>query len=94
MAFIRSERGRRIFEQARERGHLAAEPFAVEDLKTIQFSQYQRKIHAGVRIAALKLLGDRLLDLSGFNLLANLGQARLGSVVRNFWGTIRRRCAA
>lgn len=94
LAFIRSERGRRIFEQARDRGHLAAEPFAVEDLKTIQFSQYQRKIHAGVRIAALKLLGDRLLDFSGFNLLANLGKGRFGSVVRNFWGTIRRRSAA
>ena len=94
LAFIRSERGRKLFDLARERGYLVAEPFAVEDLKTIQFSQYQRKIHAGVRIAALKLLGDRLLDFSGFSLWANLGKTRIGSVVRNFWGTIRRRSAA
>lgn len=94
LAFIRSERGRKLFEAARAAGCVAAEPFAVEDLKTIQPSQYQRKIHAGVRIAALKLMGDRLLDFSGFCLLANLGKARLASVVRNFWGAVRRRRAA
>ena len=60
----------------------------------IQFSQVQRKIHAGVRLAALKLLGDRLLDFSGFCLLANVGQSRFVDVIRNFWGTLRRRRAA
>ena len=94
LAFVRSARGRELFAAARAAGYVVAEPFPVDDLPVIQFSQVQRKIHAGVRLAALKLLGDRLLDFSGFCLLANVGQSRFVDVIRNFWGTLRRRRAA
>ena len=94
LAFLRTMKGQCIFEDAEQHGYLKSEPYDVRELPVIQASQYQRKIHVGVRWLALKLLGDRLLKFSGFPMFSNLGQARVGSIIRNFWGTIRRRLAA
>ncbi len=89
-AFVRTETGRRIFEAARNGGYLGAEPYDVANLETIQRSQYQRKIHAGVRLLAVKLAGDRLLEFTGFAFFSNLVHARISNVVRNLGGTFQR----
>ena len=91
LLFVRTPRGAALFGQAVRQGSLVAEPFPVEDLKTIQPSQYQRRIHVGARLAALKLLGDRLLVFSGFRMLALLRLTRFRLAAWNFWGMVQRR---
>lgn len=91
LVFIRTSVGRKILEQAQGCGYLVVEEMDVNELKIIQSSQYDRKIFVGARILALKLLGDRLLDFSGFSLYSNLRKARKKSVLKNFMGTIKRR---
>lgn len=90
-AFIRNQVGRDIFEAAATNEYLKIDAFALEDLKVIQSSQYQRKIHVGIRIFALKILGDQLLKFTGFQFIKNLRRSNIRSIAKDFLGTLRRR---
>ena len=92
LAFVRSEIGREIFNDAIDKGYLTAESFDINDLKIIQPSQYNRKIYLGSRILAIKLLGDKLLKFSGFNLFSNLKNGSIRIIVGNFIGGLIRYC--
>jgi len=94
LAFIRTPVGQEIFNAAVKQGNLVVEHFNVNDLKVIQKSQYHRKQYVGIRVFALKVLGDHLLTFSGFKLTSNLRQTSIRKLVKEFLGTIRRRLSA
>jgi coenzyme F420 hydrogenase subunit beta len=91
LAFIRSEKGGIIFNEAETLGYLVSTPFDVKGLEIIQKSQYERKLYLGFRLIALRLTGDCLLDFSGFKLWSNLKKVQITRMFRNFFGTIYRR---
>jgi coenzyme F420 hydrogenase subunit beta len=94
LVFVRTDRGREVFRAAERMGYLATEPLDVNALATIQPSQVQRRLHVGGRILALKLMGDRLLQFSGFSMLANVLQLRPKSAAIDFLGMVHRRLKA
>ncbi len=91
LVFVRTEAGTALFHEAAAAGRVQAEPFSVAQVAAIQPSQIQRRIYIGARLAALKLLGDRLLDFSGFRMVHHLRRSRLRLAAWNFWGMVQRR---
>lgn len=91
LAFIRTNKGDEIFKKAVDAGYIEGNPFDVDELQVIQESQYNRKVHIGIRIVALKMLGERHLRFSGFSFASNLRKGNAKSIIKNFLGTMQRR---
>jgi len=91
LVFVRTDTGAALFRKALESGRVCAEPYPLEKLSVIQPSQVQRRIHVGARLAALKLLGDRMLRFTGFRMLHHLRRSTIRLTAWNFWGMLQRR---
>jgi coenzyme F420 hydrogenase subunit beta len=89
--FVRTEQGESIYKQAINDGYIKTEGFDINKLRFTQPSQYYRKNVVGARILALKIMGDRLLNFTGFNFCSNLKNVRFRQIVRNFLGMCKRR---
>jgi coenzyme F420 hydrogenase subunit beta len=89
--FVRTTQGESVYEKAINDGYIKSEEFDVNKLKLIQASQYYRKLVCGARFLALKIMGDKLLDFSGFDFYSNLRIIGFKEGLRNFIGMCRRR---
>jgi len=91
LLFIRNRFASKIVKDAISKGYLAVEKYNFDELKLIQKSQYFRKQVVGARLLALKVMGDKLLSVKGFNLFNNMLRAGFRACASNFLGTIKRR---
>jgi coenzyme F420 hydrogenase subunit beta len=89
--FVRTDIGKSIYAKVVENRYIMTKDFDIEKLQFIQASQFYRKRTVGARIAALKILGDRLINFQGFDFLTNLWQTGIRSIFGNIVGTLRRR---
>ncbi len=91
LLFVRTDQGESVYRKAAVNGYIKTEDFNIDELKFSQASQYHRKLVVGARYMALKVMGDSLLDMSGFDYFDNLRKAGLMLAVKNFTGMCKRR---
>lgn len=63
--FIRTQKGKELFENARRHGYIVSEQFDVKNVKDMQHYQYDRRHLVGWRVAAVQLMTGGILHFKG-----------------------------
>jgi coenzyme F420 hydrogenase subunit beta len=90
LILIRTERGREIFRQARERKYVTAEPTTLDVIYRSQKNLLSKRQAIWGRLLAMKMLGIPYPKLKGFNLYQNWLDLPLKEKIKSILGTARR----
>lgn len=86
----RSETGEALVRAARSAGRIETRPFEMDTLGPIQPGQHNRKRYLIARLAALRLLGRKVPEMTGYTLMAAARHGAVMAHLRNFAGTLKR----
>lgn len=86
----RTDLGAQLINAAQEAGHLATEPFNVEDLTAIQPGQRERRRALMARLAGRRITGKPTPRYEGLQIFAAARQNPILRNAKNFLGTLRR----
>lgn len=90
--FIRTESGKKLFDDAVAEGYIVEEPVNVDDIKDMQWYQYDRRHYVGWRIAAVQLITHGLLHFIGLGYIQTAMKANKIGALRDMRGTLKRLC--
>lgn len=82
--------GQELLRQAEAEGALATEPFGIDDLAKMQPGQVSRRTNLLARLAGFYVAGWNVPRYRGLGLSGAIRQGRMGALLRNFLGSVRR----
>lgn len=88
--FIRTDRGKRLFDEAVRDGYIEAESLDVSDVMNMQRYQYDRRHMVGWRIAAVQIMTFGLLNYKGLGYFHTALHANLIKGLKDMLGTMKR----
>ena len=92
LVIVRTSEGKAVIDKAEINNVLINKKnFELNSLKKIQPYQYDRKKNALCRILALKILGQKVTNFSGFFLFKNMIKSGVYQCIRSFSGTLVRK---
>lgn len=88
--FVRTHKGKQIFEDAIKQGYIEDEELNVDDVKDMQRYQYNRRHYVGWSIGMVQLLSCRLLHWNGLGYYKMARKANFVQGVKYALGTAKR----
>lgn len=87
---IRNSKGKEIYDDAIDNGYIIGKNLDIKLIKTIQFSQYYRRIMMGYRILPVQIITGGLLKFKGLGIIKLALKANFIRGCRNLMGTLLR----
>lgn len=88
--FIRTEKGKQIYEGAVSSGYISSQKIAVASIRNIHKYQYYRRISATWRIIAMQIITNNLISYRGIGLESIFFKINPYKGFKEFLGTLKR----
>lgn len=88
--FVRSVRGKKLFEESQRAGYLEIEKLYVSDVKDMQRYQFERRRYVGWRILVVQIMSGGILHFRGLGFVHMAMKANLYRALHDMYGTIKR----
>lgn len=88
--FVRTARGKDLFEDAQKAGYLEMEKLHVPDVKDMQRYQFDRRHYVGWRILAVQIMSGCILHFRGLGYAHMAMKANFNRALHDMYGTIKR----
>lgn len=88
--FVRTVKGKELFEEAQKAGYIEIEKLHVPDVKDMQRYQFDRRHDVGWRILMVQLMSGGILHFKGLGFIHMAMKANFNHALHDMYGTMKR----